>query len=152
LAWRQNLMLYTTPYAGWQRVKSCSASIPCFVDTTAIGGNAAYALADEGSDTQWTTSLAMYPSVNVREDGRAGHVFGGVSAHTGSKNDGFTDSPQSGSTVQSDGLVSFVGVGYGIELAPVRMSVMLAMPLVGSHAPIAYGPTAFLSLGADLAL
>jgi hypothetical protein len=145
-----NLMNYTTPYAEWQAVSSCAPGPTCFVDTSTIGGNSPYSLFAERSETHWTTNIAIYPSMNVATDSSAGHAFAGLSAHTGFKNDGFTNAGQNGSTLQDAGLIFFFGAGYGIDLAPAHLAAMIALPL--SSSPIAYGLTGFLSLGADIEL
>jgi hypothetical protein len=150
LGFAGNLMNYTVPYAEWTR-----ATCTCpnnFVDSSAIGGGAAYSLVDQGTETHYALSIGVYPSVNLNDDGTAGHVFGGFAAHTGFKNDGFTNVNQSGSTLQDAGLVFFLTGGYGVEIDPMRVSAMLALPLTDAGSPVNYWIAGFVSVGVDIEL
>jgi hypothetical protein len=146
-----NLMSYSTPYAEWQRCP-CAPGSNVFVDTSGVGDNAAYGLINQGSETHWATNLAIYPAVNLSDDGRAGHIFGGLSAHTAFKNDGFTNVDQSGSTVESAGLLYFLTLGYGVEVAPLRVSALVALPLADAGSAVNYAVAGFLSIGLDIPL
>ena len=144
-------MDYATPYAEWQRCP-CAPGSNVFVDTSGFGGNAAYSLIHQGSEGHWAANIAFYPAVNLTEDGRAGHVFGGISAHTGFRNDGFTNTNASGSTVESTGFIYFLAVGYGIQIEPIRLSALLSLPLTDASSPVNYAVTGFVSVGVDIGL
>jgi hypothetical protein len=146
-----NFMSYSTPYAEWQRCP-CAPGSNVFVDTSGFGGNAAYGLVRQASESHWAASIAMYPSVNITEDGRAGHVFGGLSAHTTFKNDGFTNTGSNGSTLESDGFTAFLALGYGVEFEPLRLSALVALPISDGGSAVSYALAGFLSIGVDLAL
>jgi hypothetical protein len=146
-----NLMNYTTPYSEWQ-ICPCAPGSNVFVDTSSIGANTAYGLVQQGTETHWATNFAIYPSFNLSDDGRMGHVFGGISAHTAFKNDGFTDLNQSGSTIQNAGLVYFLALGYGASFEPIRVSALVALPLTNEGSPVNYAIAGFLSVGVDIPL
>jgi hypothetical protein len=150
LGFAGNFMNYTIPYAEWQRATSNSSGN--FVDSSTFGGGTAYSLVDHGTETHFALNIGVYPSVNLNDDGSAGHVFAGFSAHTGFKNDGFTNTNQSGSTLEDAGLVFFLTAGYGIEIDPMRLSAMIAYPLTHDSSPVDYAIAGFVSLGVDIEL
>ncbi len=145
-----NVMDYTVPYAEWQLATCTCASN--FIDTSTFGHGTAYSLVDQRTETHLALNIGVYPSVNLNDDGTAGHVFGGFSAHTGFKNDGFTNTNQRGSTVEDSGLIFFLTVGYGVEIEPMRLSAMVALPFTDSSSPVNYSIAGFVSLGVDLEL
>ena len=150
LGFAGNLMNYTIPYAEWQRTTcNCPGN---FVDSSTVLGGTAYSLADHGTESHFALNIGVYPSVNLNDDGTAGHVFAGFSAHTGFKNDGFTDTNQSGSTLEDAGLVFFLTAGYGVEIDPLRLSAMLAYPFTDSSSPVDYAIAGFVSVGVDIEL
>jgi hypothetical protein len=150
-----NFMHYDIPYAEWELAQGAACaqlSSVCIVDPWTVSNGAIYHLYDERSETHYTFSVAVYPSMNIGKNEDAGHVFGGFSAHTGFKNDGFTNTPQNGSTLEDSGLVTSVGAGYGIKLDVVRLSGMLALPLTSVNSPVNYGVMGFFNVGVDLEL
>lgn len=124
-------MHYDVPYAAYKLVGS------------------QYVFDHEGSDSDWTMSLGVYPSYSFGRDGKYGTAFAMVGATTSFKNDGFATSASSGSTIQEDGFVPMVGTGYGLHVPYFHVSVMAYVP-IGST--IAYGPGVMLTLGLDVPL
>jgi hypothetical protein len=148
-------MRYETPYAEWQLVPNCDIThSDCFYDTYAQNKNAGvyYKLVDEKSESHTALSIAVIPSIQLGDGDEYGHVFGGFTMHTGFKNDGFTNTAQNGSTIQDAGLVTIVGVGYGISLQPVRFAGMVSLPLTTGSSPINYSIGGFFTIGVDLEL
>jgi hypothetical protein len=146
-----NFMRYEVPYAEWKLDPTCTLGPTCVADLSTFGG-AKYSLYDERTESHYTFNVALYPSYAFGEDGEYGHIFGGLAAHTGFKNDGFTNTATNGSTIDSAGLVFFGGAGYGISIDMVRLSAMLALPFTSYSSPIHYGLSGFVSLGVDLEL
>jgi len=146
-----NFMHYSIPYAKWQR-GGCSLSPTC-VNTETPSGDLTYSLVNEGSVDQWTYTVGIYPSVNVGPDQRYGHVFGVLALHTGFKNDGFTDVSTSSSTVEDNGPIPIVGIGYGITVYPVHVSLLNYLPITDrSGVGVNYGPGVMLAIGLDMNL
>ena len=116
------------------------------------GSAGTYSLIREDSESHFAMSIAIYPSFDIVEGGGAGHVFLGVSAHSGFENDGFTNTPSGGSTAESAPFVFFAGGGYGIEVAHLRLSTVLAASLTTEASAVRYWPAGFLSLGGDITL
>ncbi len=150
LGFAGNALAYQMPYAAWKRVSSCTPGATCFVDETALGQGTAYVLDHDGTESHWAMNFAVYPSFELVENEKAGHIFAGISAHSGFKNDGFTDTAQSGGAIESAPFIFFVGGGYGVDIDHLRFAGMLAAPLNGSQ--VQYGPAAFFSFGGDLSL
>jgi hypothetical protein len=109
-----------------------------------------YALAQTGTDTDWTLALGIYPSYSFGPDGRYGTVFGVLGLHTSFKNDGFTDTPSTGSSITEDGFVPYAGLGYGIHAPYFHASAMLYVPI--SIDSTYYGPGGMITIGVDLPL
>jgi len=65
LGFGANFLQYSVPYAEW-----------------AANGAGGFRLVDEKSSSMWALGVAFYPSINVDESGRFGHVFFGFTAHT----------------------------------------------------------------------
>jgi hypothetical protein len=138
-----NVMNYQVPYAKWQLNMGCTPSPTCI---------AGYTLVEQKSEGHVTLNLAAYPSVSLGKRGELGHVFGGLSAHTGFKNDGFTDMAQNGSGIQDAGLIFVLGAGYGVNFQNVLASAMLALPLTSGSSPVNYGVGGFVTVGTAIEL
>lgn len=151
LGFAGNALDYTIPYAQWTK-ETCTVGPTCLVVPTPAGGTATYGLTDERTESHWTLSFGVYPSVALGDDEEYGHVFAGFSAHTGFKNDGFTDTASNGSTVEDAGLIWMLGGGYGITLEPVKLSAMVSLPFTSQSSPVNYGVTGFFTAGFDLEL
>jgi hypothetical protein len=152
-----NLMRYETPYAEWQLLKSgtCNpnADVKCAFDPFAFSrAGAYYTLNAERSESHVTMNIAVYPSLALGRDGDYGHLFGGFAVHSTFKNDGFTDTQSSGSTIQDAGLIYIAGIGYGVAFDPMHVAAMLTLPLTTSSSSINYGPSGFVTVGVDLSL
>jgi hypothetical protein len=132
-----NLMNYRIPYAEWQADASCAPSPTC---------TQGFSLAEQKSSGHITLNLAIYPSVAVGPGGRDGHFFAGLSAHSGFKNDGFTNTPESGQ-VEDAGIVFVGAAGYGIQYGALLASAIVELPIPSSNAPIQYLPGASFTLG-----
>lgn len=134
LGFAASAMLYQIPWAAYTR-----------------GGNIdGYALTNTGTDTDWTLALGIYPSYSFGPNGRYGTVFGMLGAHTSFKNDGFTDSQSTGSSMTQDGFVPLMGGGYGIHAPYFHASVMLYVPFTMDSTT--WGPGMMLTVGLDLPL
>jgi hypothetical protein len=146
-----NYMFYQVPYAEWQLSSTgCTPSVTCQVDFLNPANR--YTLYDERTEGHNTLSIAVYPSYAFGERGEYGHIFGGFSAHTTFKNDGFTFTASNGSTIQDAGLVFFGGVGYGVNIDIVHVAGMVALPFTSNGSPVDYGFAGFLTAGVDLEL
>jgi hypothetical protein len=113
-------------------------------------GTSNYTLVNTGKDTDWTLALGIYPSYSFGPDGRYGTAFGVLGIHTSFKNDGFTDTPSSGSSITEDGFVPYAGFGYGIHTPYFHASAMLYFPVTIDTT--FYGPGGMITLGVDLPL
>jgi hypothetical protein len=130
------------PYAEWT-LASGTACAQC------VDG---YSLVSTGNEQHMVYSVGLYPTFDVVPGGQYGHLIGLVSATNGFKNDGFSNQPPSGSTVQSVGPIVMVGGGYGVHFDWLRVSALLYKPLTGESSPVDYGPGFELTLGVDLEL
>lgn len=155
-----NIMLYQTPYAEWSltgpgsangQTTECSPSPTCTVDRL-TGSDSHYSLFAEKSEGHFTGTLGVYPSFDFTGTGEFGHIFGVLAGTTGFENDGFTDTAQNGSTLTGYLFIPIVGVGYGIDMNPVRASIMVYDPLTTYDSPVYYGPSAMGSIGFDIDL
>lgn len=145
-----NFMRYTIPYAEWELSTMCTpGTTTCVADPTS---GATYHIFDERSEAHYTFNIAAYPSVALGRTGEFGHVFGGLSAHTGFKNQGFTNMVSNGSTIEDAGLIFSVGAGYGIKVDLLRLSGMVTLPLTSGDSPVNYGLGGFFTAGVDLEL
>jgi hypothetical protein len=151
LGFAGNALDYTVPYAEWTK-ETCAPGPTCLVVPVPAGGTTTYGLTDERSESHWTLSFGVYPSFALGDDEEYGHVFAGFSAHTGFKNDGFTDTPSTGSTIEDAGLIWMLGGGYGITLEPLKLSAMVSLPFTSQSSPVNYGVTGFFTAGVDLEL
>jgi hypothetical protein len=139
-------MYYTVPYAEWQLEGS---SAECGSTGTATCG---YSLANTGSEGHFVYSLGLYPSYAFGPGGHYGHVFGVVAATNGFSNDGFSNTPDSGSTVSATGPIAILGGGYGISYEWVRASATAFLPMTTSSSPVDYGPGFMLTVGVNVDL
>lgn len=155
-----NVMRYQVPYAEWSLsgpgasngdLTPCTPSPTCTVDPLTLD-NAHYRLFAEKSESHITASLGVYPSFDFTGTGEYGHIFGVLAGHTGFENDGFTNTVSNGSTVSGFLFVPIVGLGYGIDVAPVHGSVMLYQPITNFDSPVYYGPAIMGTIGFDLPL
>lgn len=128
-----NLMHYQVPWAAYA------------LDTATT----TYKLMQEGSDSDWTMALGVYPSYSFGRDGEYGTAFAMLGAHTSFKNDGFATTASNGSTIQEDGFVPMVGGGYGFHAHMFHVEMLGYVPIGSS---IDYGAGFTLSVGLDLEL
>jgi len=155
-----NVMRYETPYAEWQltgpntadgQSVPCAPSPTCTVDPATLN-DSHYSLFAEKSESHITASFGVYPSFDFTGTGAYGHLFAILAGHTGFENDGFTDKAQNGSTLTGYLFIPIVGAGYGIDVDPVRASVMIYEPITTYASPVYYGPAVMASLGFDIDL
>jgi hypothetical protein len=155
-----NVMRYQTPYAEWSLTgpgsqngepTPCTPSQTCTVDPLTVG-DAHYSLFAEKSEGHFSATLGVYPSFDFTGDGEFGHVFGVLAGTTGFENDGFTNEAQNGSTITGYLFIPIVGVGYGIDMNPVRASILIYDPITTYGSPVYYGPAAMGSIGFDIDL
>jgi hypothetical protein len=133
-----NVMDYRIPYAEWQADSSCTPSPTC---------TQGYSLAEQQSSGHITLNLAIYPSVAIGPGGRYGHFFAGLSAHSGFKNDGFTNTPED-DEVKDAGIIFVGAVGYGVQYGALLASAIVELPVTsGSDPPIGYLPGASFTVG-----
>jgi hypothetical protein len=138
-----NIMSYQVPYAKWQLDMGCMPSPTC---------QQGYSLVEQRSEGHVALNIAAYPSVALGRHGELGHIFGGLGAHSGFKNDGFTNMNQNGSGIQDAGLIFVLGAGYGIHFQNLLASIMIAQPLTSGTSPVSYGVGGFLTLGGAVEL
>lgn len=155
-----NVMRYEVPYAEWSLsgptasngdTTPCQLSPTCTEDPLTVG-KAHYRLFAEKSEGHLTANLGIYPSFDFTGTGEYGHLFGVLSGTTGFKNDGFTNTPQNGSTIEGYLFIPIVGLGYGIGAGPVHGSVMIYEPLTTYDSNVYYGPAVEGTIGFDLEL
>jgi hypothetical protein len=146
-----NLMLYNVPYAEWQLTgtNSSPAQAACAPSATCVAG---YSLVDTRSDSPFVYSLGVYPSYAFGDHGEYGHVVGVVDATNGFSNDGFSDKPANGSTLDTVGPIWLLGLGYGFSRDWGRVSALFYRPLTDGSSPIDYGFGFQLTLGINLEL
>jgi hypothetical protein len=137
-----NLMLYHVPYSEWQLSSSCTASPTCMMG---------YTLIDTRGDDPMVYNLGLYPSYAFKED-RYGHITGIIAATEGFSNDGFSNTAQNGSTLNSVGPIWILGIGYGLSRDWGRFSANLYKPLTDSGSPADYGFGFQISLGVNIEL
>jgi hypothetical protein len=143
-----NYMLYQVPYAEWTLTgpgsttgtPACAPSPTCVAD---------YALHDTRTEGHWVYDVGIYPSYAIGDGGRYGHVIAQLGATSGFKNDGFTDQPSNGSTVDSVGPIFILGIGYGIRYDVMHATALLYRPMTDSDAPVQYNVGLQLALGVD---
>ena len=147
-----NVMLYQVPYAEWTLTGPGSPNgmtVPCTPSTTCVYG---YSLFAEKGESDLVYNVGVYPSYGFGHLNTYGHVFGVVDLTSGFKNDGFTDTPTNGSSVQGVGPIIVLGVGYGLEVDVLRLAALVYDPLTDSGSPVHYGPGFMLTVGVDAEL
>jgi hypothetical protein len=134
-----NIMNYQIPYAEWQA--------GCTTGATCSGG---YSLAEQKTSGHVTLNFAIYPSYSFGPE--LGHVFTGLSVHSGFKNDGFTDTP-SNDQIEDAGLIFVWAAGYGLDYRGFLVSMIAELPITPRGTPISYTPGGSFTVGAafDLA-
>jgi hypothetical protein len=146
-----NYMLYQVPFAEWVLTgPGSSAGTPtCVPSPTCVDG---YELHDTRAESHWVYDLGLYPSYAIGDGGRYGNVVLLLAATSGFKNDGFTNQPTNGSTVDSVGPIFVAGIGYGFRYEAMHASALLFKPMTDSGAPVEYNVGVQLALGVDLDL
>jgi hypothetical protein len=146
-----NVLSYQVPYAEWKLTgpASVSGQPTCVRSPTCVSG---YSLFDTRSESHLVYSAGLYPSYALGDRGQYGNLVGLLGMTTGFKNDGFTDQPTNGSTVDSVGPIVLLGIGYGIHYDRMRATGLVYWPMTDSGSPVRYGPSAQLALGVDLDL
>jgi hypothetical protein len=154
LGFAGNVMRYETPYAEWKLTgpSAPGGGAPCVPSSTCVvaDGISYYQLYDERSESHITYTFGVYPSVELGGHGdEYGHLFGLLGATNGFKNDGFTDTPTNGSSLDTTGPVWMVGGGYGISVDFGRISGLVYKPLTDSGSSVDYGLGWLVSLGVN---
>ncbi len=135
-----NALFYRAPVARWVLSPDCT--------TAPEGCVSGYRLSARDTEGFLLGSGAVYPSFHVDEQRRYGHVFAGWSVHPSFANDGFTDAvtDSTGSTLETDGYQSYLGVGYGVRWEALMASGMFFAPVTRDE-DIRQGPGFFVTLG-----
>lgn len=138
-----NALFYRAPVARWALSPECSTSPDGCVD--------GYRLAARDTEGFLLWSGAIVPSFHLDPERTLGHVFVSYSMHPTFQNDGFTDevSESTGSTLETDGLQSYFGIGYGVRWQALVASGAFFTP-IGRDDDIRQGPGFFVTLGGAL--
>jgi hypothetical protein len=143
-----NTMNYQVPYAEWMLTGpgSPTGNTPtCTPSPTCVQG---YSLQNTQTESHWTYTLVVQPSYAFGEKGEYGHGFVAITATSGFKNDGFTNQPSSGSTVDTFGPLWIASVGYGVLLEDLlNVSGAVFKPLTGPGSPVDYNLGFLVTLG-----
>jgi hypothetical protein len=144
-----NVLSYQMPYAEWTLTgpQSMSGQPLCVPSPTCVSN---YSLYDTRSESHLVYSLGIYPSYALGDRGQYGALVGLVGATNGFKNDGFTDQPSNGSTLDTVGPIVELGAGYGVHHDAFRAMGLVYWPLTDYGSPVEYGPSVQLALGVDL--
>ena len=94
----------------------------------------------------WTLGVSC-PRIPSGAQGAYGHVFAGITATTGFQNDGFTDTAQTGSTVNTFWPLFIVSAGYAVPIDVVRLSGTVFKPITDPGSPVNYSVGFMLTLG-----
>ena len=124
-----NFMSYQVPYAEWTLTgpTSTTPSAPaCVPSPTCVNS---YSLFDTRTESHWVYNLGLYPSYAVGDHGQYGNVVAMVAATSGFKNDGFTNQPSNGSTVDSVGPIFVLGAGYGYHYDVMHVTGLVYRPI-----------------------
>jgi hypothetical protein len=140
-----NVMVTSVPYAEWTLTGPLSTTnpTPCVpsatcVQTTGVNiGN--YTLSSTQTETHFVWTLGFVPSYSFGPEGAYGHVFVGLTATTGFQNLGFTDTAQTGSTVNTFWPLFVASAGYGGSIDALRLSGAFFKPLTDGNSPVDYG-------------
>jgi hypothetical protein len=143
-----NFMNYQVPYAEWTLTGPTSTTNPvtCVPSTTCVND---YSLHDTQNEGHWVYNLGVYPSFAIGDGGRYGNAFALVGATAGFKNDGFTNQPTNGSTVDTIGPIFMFGLGYGIHYDVMHATLLAYRPTTGTGSPVDYNFGVQLALGVD---
>jgi hypothetical protein len=146
-----NLMLYDVPNAQWQLTGpgSSSGKPLCTPSLDCVGG---YELVDTRSDSPLVYNVGAFPSYSFGPGGEYGHVLGVMDATSGFSNDGFSDMPANGSTLNGVGPIIILGLGYGFSREWGHVSGVVYHPLTDRSSPVDYGFGFQLSLGVNIDL
>jgi hypothetical protein len=146
-----NVMSYEVPYAEWTLTgpQSTAGTPTCVPSATCVND---YALHDTRTENHWVYNVGVYPSYAIGDGGRYGNVAVLLGVTSGFKNDGFTDQPTNGSTVDSVGPIFVVGAGYGFHYDVLHASALVYRPMTDTGAPVQYNVGVQLALGVDLDL
>jgi hypothetical protein len=141
-----NVMVTSVPYAEWTLTGALSTTNPvaCVPSATCVQG---YTLSSTQTETHFVWTLGVVPSYSIGPQGEYGHVFAGITATTGFQNDGFTNTPQTGSTVNTFWPLFVASAGYGASIDILRVSGALFIPITGDNPPVDYGLGFMLTLG-----
>jgi hypothetical protein len=147
-----NIMRYSVPYAEWSLTGPQSPNgqtVPCTPSSTCVNG---YSLYDQQTESHLVYSFGLYPSIAIGDRGEYGHAFAMIGGTNGFKNDGFTDKPTNGSSVDVIGPVWLVGAGYGFSYDALRVSGMLFRPFTNSDSAVNYSFGFQLNVGVNIDL
>ena len=141
-----NVMITSVPYAEWTLTGAMSTTnpTPCVPSATCVQG---YTLSSTQTETHFVWTLGVVPSFALGPEGAYGHVFAGMTATTGFQNDGFTDTSQSGSTVNTFWPLFVASVGYAGSIDALRLGGQVFMPITGQNPPVSYGPGFLFTVG-----
>ena len=144
-----NTMNYQVPYAEWMLTgpgaPTGNSPVACTPSPTCVQG---YSLHNTQNESHWTYSVVLQPSYAFGEKGEYGHAFVAITATTGFKNDGFTNQPSNGSTVDTFWPLWIASVGYGALLEDLfSVSGSVFKPLTGPGSPVNYNLGFLLTVG-----
>jgi len=141
-----NAMVTSVPYAEWTLTgpNAMPVTPACTPSATCVQG---YTLSSTQTETHIVWTLGVVPSYAFGPEGEYGHVFAGITATTGFQNDGFTDTNQSGSTVNTFFPLFVASAGYAGSIDVLRLGGQLFIPITGDSPPVAYGPGFMLTVG-----
>lgn len=145
-----NLLRYTLPTAEWELTSGCTPGAKCYVDPLSVGSPRYYAFRKQTNESVWLASASLLLSFAFGARADLGHVFGGLAFHPTFTNDGFTDEATANGQVKQKGWLPVAVVGYGIRLAPARLSASVFLPMGGDTQTIRYGLGGQLSVGFEL--
>jgi hypothetical protein len=143
-----NYLSYQVPYAEWTLTgpNSTSGGATCVPSPTCVND---YSLHDTQTESHWVYNLGVYPSYAIGDRGQYGNVVALVGATNGFKNDGFTNQPTNGSTVDSVGPIFIFGAGYGFHYDVMHATVLVYKPVTTIGDPVDYNWGFQLALGFD---
>jgi hypothetical protein len=143
-----NFMSYSVPYAEWTLTgpTSTTGTPACVPSATCVND---YKLFDTRTGSHWVYNLGVYPSYAIGDHGQYGNIVAMVGATSGFKNDGFTNQPTNGSTVDSVGPIFILGAGYGYRYDVMHASAFVYRPITDSGSPVDYAFGFQFALGVD---
>lgn len=133
-----NVMVTTVPYAEWTLTGPLASPVTpaCTPSATCVQS---YTLSSTQTETHFVWTLGLVPSYAFGPAGAYGHVFAGITATTGFQNDGFTDTQQSGSTVNTFWPLFVASAGYAGSIDALRLGAQIFKPITGNDPPVDYG-------------